>query len=99
LADFIAKAVDGDPHICTYGWAYRTLFETSFKKISMAYAQKALQLARRTHPHELHGLGLVRLDTFIVSKKNGFPGDGYWPIAHHDREEWDRVLGNASILD
>lgn len=99
LADFIAKAVNGDPHICTYGWAYRTLFKTSFKKFSMAYAQKTLQLARRTHPRELPGLGLVRLDTFIVSKKNGFPGDGYWSIAHHDREEWGRALGNGSILD
>jgi hypothetical protein len=99
LVYLIAKAVEGDPQICTYGWASRTLFNTSYAKFSMAYAQKAIQLACRTRPRELPGLGLVRLDTFIVSKKDGFPSDGYWPAAHHDREEWGRVLGNATILD
>jgi len=65
----------------------------------MAYAQKAIQVACRTRPRELPGLGLVKLDTFIVSKKDGLPSDGYWPAARHDREEWERVLGNANILD
>jgi hypothetical protein len=99
LSYFIAKAVGGDPHICTYGWAYRALLKASYAKFSMAYAQKAIQLACRTRPRELPGLGLVRLDTFIVSKKDGFPSEGYWHVAHHDREEWGRVLGNATILD
>ncbi len=57
------------------------------------------ELARRTTPRELPGLGFVRLDAFIVSKKNGRPSDSYWPPAQHDREEWERVLGNATILD
>jgi hypothetical protein len=65
----------------------------------MAYALKAIDLACHTRPRELPGLGLVRLDTFIVSKKDGFPSEGYWPVAHHDREEWERVLGSARILD
>ena len=99
LARFIAKAIEGDPQVCTYGWAYRALFNASYTKFSMAYAQKAIQVACRTHPRELPGLGLVRLDTFIVSKKDGLPSDGYWPAARHDREEWERVLGNARILD
>jgi hypothetical protein len=99
LAHFIAQAIEGDPHVCTYRWAYRVLFNAPCVKFSMAYAQKAIQLACRTHPRELPGLGLVRLDTFIVSKKGRFPSDGYWPVAHHDREEWGRVLGNAAILD
>lgn len=99
LAHFIAKAIEGDPQICTYGWAYRALFNASYTKFSMAYAQKAIQLACRTDPRDLPGLGPVRLDAFIVSKKDGLPGDGYWPVAHHDRDEWERVLGNAMILD
>jgi hypothetical protein len=99
LEHFIEKAIDGAPQVCTYGWAYRALFNASYKKFSMAYAQKAIQLACRTHPRELPGLGLVRLDAFIVSKKDGLPSGGYWPVAHHDREDWERVLGNATILD
>jgi len=99
LGYFIAKAAEGDPRVCTYGWAYRTLFNASYAKFSMAYARKAIQLACRTHPRELRGLGAVRLDTFIVSKKDGIPSDGYWPNACHDREEWERVLGNARMLD
>jgi hypothetical protein len=99
LAHFIAQAINGDPQVCTYGWAYRTLFDASYTKFSMAYAPKAIEMARRTGPSELPGLGLVRLDTFIVSKRDGLPGDGYWPAAHHDLEEWERVLGNATIID
>ena len=99
LGYFIAKAVEGDAQVCTYGWAYRKLLKASYVKFSMAYAQKVIQLACRTHPRELPGLGPVRLDTFIVLKKDGMPSGGYWLVAHHDREEWERVLGNARVLD
>ena len=59
----------------------------------VVYAQKAIQLACGTHPRELPGPGLVRLDTFMVAKKDGFPSDGYWPVAQHDREEWAECWG------
>ena len=98
LARFIEKAVQGEPQVCTYGWAYRTLFNASYSKFSMAYAKKTVEVACRTRPRELPGLGLVRLDTFIVSKKDGLPSVGYWSVAHHDREEWARVLGSATVL-
>jgi hypothetical protein len=93
MTEIRCEAVEGDPYICTYGWAYRALFNTSYPKFSMAYAQKAIQVACRTRPRELPGLGLVRLDTFIVSKKDGFPSVGYWHAAQHDREEWGRPGG------
>jgi hypothetical protein len=99
LALFIAKAIEGNPQVCTYGWAYRTLFNASYTKFSMAYARKAVEVACRTRPRELPGLGMVRLDAFIVSKRDGLPSDGYWPAAHHDREDWERVLGYATIVD
>jgi hypothetical protein len=99
LAYFVEKAVEGDPHVCTYGWAYQKLFNSSYEKFSMAYAQKAVQVASRTRPRELAGLGFVRLDTFIVSKRERLPSHGYWSAAHHDEEEWARVLGNATLLD
>ena len=35
----------------------------------------------------------------IVSKKDGLPSAGYWPAVPHDREDWERALGNAKILD
>jgi hypothetical protein len=99
LSLLIAKAVDGDPQVCTYAWAYRVLFNSSYSKWSQAYANRVIELARCTTPRELPGLGFVRLDAFIVSKKDGRPSDGYWPPAEHDREEWERVLGDATILD
>ena len=99
LAFFVAKAAEGDPQVCTYAWAYRALFNASYGKFSQAYARKVIDLACRTRPRELAGLGLVRLDAFIVSQKDGVPSDGYWPVAHHDREEWERTLGNAKVLD
>jgi hypothetical protein len=99
LSLLIAKAVEGDPQVCTYARAYRVLFNSSYSKWSQAYASRVIELARRTTPRELPGLGFVRLDAFIVSKKDGRPSDGYWPPAQHDREEWERVLGDATILD
>ena len=99
LSLLIAKAVEGDPQVCTYAWAYRVLFNSSYSKWSQAYANRVIELARRTTPRELPGLGFVRLDAFIVSKKAGRPSDGYWPPAQHDREDWERVLGCATVLD
>jgi hypothetical protein len=99
LAFFIAKALEGDPQVCTYAWAYRRLVDASYTKYSQAYAQRVINIARRTRPRDLPGLGLVLLDAFIVSKKDGYPSTGYWPAAHHDREDWERALGNAKILD
>lgn len=99
LSFFIAKAVDGDPQLCTYAWAYRVLFNGSYSKWSQAYANRVIHLARQTAPRELPGLGFVRLDAFVVSKKDGRPSNGYWTTAQHDREEWERVLGAATILD
>ena len=95
----IAKAVEGDPQVCTYAWAYRVLFNASYSRFSQAYSRQVIDIACRTRPRQLPGLGLVRLDAFIVSKKDRFPSNGYWPAAHHDREEWERVLGHASLLD
>lgn len=98
-AFFIAKAIDGDPQVCTYGWAYRRLFNASYQRFSQAFARQVIELACRTCRRELPGLGSVRLDTFIVSQKDGLPSAGYWAAAHHDRDEWERALGNAKVLD
>jgi hypothetical protein len=99
LLYFIGKALDGDPQVCSYGWAYRKLFNTSYGKYSQAFTNKVVEVAKRTRAVDLPGLGLVQLDTFIVSKGDRRPSDGYWPAAHHSREEWERSLGNARMLD
>jgi hypothetical protein len=99
LSRLIAKAVEGDPQVCTYARAYRVLFNRSYSKWSQEYANRVIELARRTTLRELSGLGFVRLDAFIVSKKDGRPSDGYWPLAQHDREDWERALGCATVLD
>jgi hypothetical protein len=58
LAYFIAKAAGGDPQVCTYAWAFRALLNAGYSKFSQAYARKVLDLACRTRPCELAGLGL-----------------------------------------
>ncbi len=99
LARFIDRAVEGIPEVCTYAWAYRALVNASYGRFSQAYARQVIDLARGTRPRELPGLGLVRLDAFIVAKKDRLPSAGHWPAAHYDREEWERTLGNAKLLD
>ncbi len=96
---FIAQARDGDPEICTYAWAYRALIRADYGSFSQAYARQVIDLAFGTQPRELPGLGPVRLDAFIVSKNDRHPGDGHWETAQYDREDWERVLGNARLLD
>lgn len=99
LADFITRATAGDPEVCTYAWAYRFLAGSVNKKFSQAYARQLIELASRTAPRDLPGLGLVHLDAFIVSKKDRVPSEGHWRNAQYDREEWVRVLGNARLLE
>lgn len=102
----ITKVTEGNPEICTYAWAYRALFNASYEKFSQAYTKRVVDAARSTRPRELPGLGLVRLDTFIVSIKDRLPSDGYWSTASHDRQTWLAVFGttqpsisNQSIRD
>lgn len=99
LDQLVRKALEGDPLVCTYAWAYRCVFNASFRKWSQAYANRVIEVARHTHLRELPGLGPVRLDAFVVSKSDGRPSAGHWESAHYDREEWERSLGNALVLD
>ena len=99
LTQFVSKALQGDPQVCTYAWAYRHLFDASYVKFSQAFTSRVIRAARSTHPRLLAGLGPVRLDTFIVSKQTRRPSDGYWHTAPHDREDWERALGTATVLD
>lgn len=98
LDHFVQSAKEGDAQICTYAWAYRYLFGKSAPKWSQAYAKKVLALAENTPPTELPTLGKVGLDSFIVSSRTGLPGEGHWKCSNYDREEWERVLGTATVL-
>jgi hypothetical protein len=91
-------AKKGDAKICTYAWAYHRLFGESPRKWSQAYAKKVITLAKKTPIAELLTLGNVGLDSFIVSSKTGLPGEGHWKTSAYDREEWERVLGTATLL-
>ena len=48
LGHFVAKAVAGNPEVCTYAWAYRALVKASYERFSQAYARKVIALACRT---------------------------------------------------
>jgi hypothetical protein len=95
---FIKCAQEGNAEICTYAWAYRHLFDGSYLKWSQAYAKKVLSVATITPPAELAGFGKVRLDAFIVSSNTRLPGNGHWESAAYIREDWERVLGTATVL-
>jgi hypothetical protein len=95
---FVQSAKEGDARICTYGWAYRRLFGEFTSKWSQAYAKKVLALAVNTPLIELPTLGKVGLDSFIVSSRTGLPGEGHWKCSAYDRDDWERVLGTATVL-
>lgn len=95
---FVERAVEGQPHVCTYAWAYEYLTGKHPTRWSQAYAQEIIGLALTTHPLPVPGLGRVRLDAFIVLKSNGEPSGGYWPAASHDASTWRKVLGAANLL-
>jgi hypothetical protein len=91
-------ANEGDAKIRTYAWAYQRLFGESPRKWSQAYAKKVITLSENTPVAELPTLGGVGLDSFVVSSKTGLPGEGHWKCSAYDREEWERVLGTATLL-
>jgi hypothetical protein len=95
---FVRCAKEGDAKICTYAWAYQRLFGESPLKWSQAYAKKVITLSDNTPVTELPTLGNVGLDSFIVSSKTGLPGEGHWKCSAYDREEWERLLGTATLL-
>ena len=96
---FIERAREGNAQVCTYAWAYRYLFNASYSKWSQAYANQVVLVAEKTPLAELPGLGAVRLDAFIVASKTGLPGNGHCESANYDREDWERVLGTATLLE
>jgi hypothetical protein len=98
LDDLVRSAKHGDARICTYAWAYRHLFGEPGLKWSQAYAKKVLAVAVNTPAIEFPTLGKVGLDSFIVSSGTGIPGEGHWKCSAYDREEWERVLGTATVL-
>jgi predicted nuclease with RNAse H fold len=99
LNRFILRAMDGNPEVCTYSWAYRYLFNASYDKWSQAYVNQVVAFAQRTLPLQLPGLGMVRLDTFVVTRTDERPSSGHWKSARYDNEDWERVLGSAVVLD
>jgi hypothetical protein len=94
----IERAGDGNSQICTYSWAYRHVFGASYSKWSQAYANQIVSVAASTVPAELPGLGAVRLDAFVVASKTCLPSESHWESAYYDREDWERVLGTATVL-
>ncbi len=75
------------------------VFNTSYDKWSHAYVNQVVALAQRTLPLQLPGLGMVRLDSFVVAKTDEKPSSGHWKSARYNSEDWERVLGSAVVLD
>lgn len=94
----LARSARHDPQVVSYAWAYRNILGLTYEKWSQAYGQQVIRVARATEPTEVPGLGLARLDAFIVAKKTRFPADGHWKDAGYDREDWERALGTARLI-
>jgi hypothetical protein len=94
LVDLAEK---GQPHVCTYAWAYAHVIRQPAKPWSQAYANRIWRLALETRPVALPGLGEVQLDTFIVSKQTREPAAGYWERGRCDPDRWRRVLRGATV--
>jgi len=95
----VTQAHNGDAHICTYSWAYRHIFDTTYLKWSQAYASQVVAMAQDTAAADLIGLGTVRLDAFVVNRRTGLPSDGHWDAVNYERGDWERVLGTATLLE
>lgn len=97
--ELIQRALHGNPGIVNFKTAYKIFFDQpNLETWSQAYAPRVVSVARNVPLAHLPGLGAVRLDTFIVNSRTHMPGESHWKDAHYDREDWERVLGNATIL-
>lgn len=98
LDRFIAAVEAGRPEVCTYAWAYSQMVNPDYGKWSQGFTVKTLNLAKQSSKKQCEGLGMVRLDTFIVSKSSGKPSGGHWADVAYSEADWERVLGGAECL-
>lgn len=97
--ELIQRALHGNAGIINYKTAYQVIFNLpNLERWAQAFGQKVVLVAENVPIAHLPGLGAVRLDTFIVRSRTHMPGDRHWNDAHYEREDWERVLGNATIL-
>ena len=68
-------------------------------KFTPAYGAQLLRLAIRTAWYDIDGLGLVRLDTFLVNQRAHRPGDGHWAQTTSSDEDWDRTFHGATVIE
>lgn len=97
-----AGADRNDPILLGYGAAWKLLLpnrEYPQNKGPNAWGE-IIALAEATTPQLLHGLGPVRLDTFLVAETRipPTPGDGHWKQVDYEPDEWLRVFGDACLI-
>ncbi len=95
----LRHARGGEPRICTYADAYQRIFGYRPGPWLPSHAGELVRVARAVAPVSLGGLGMVRLDTFIVAAANHTPGSGYWETSDHDEDDWREALGSARLLE
>ncbi|MBM4357194.1 MAG: DUF429 domain-containing protein [Deltaproteobacteria bacterium] len=88
----------GNPRVITYQAAYRELFRRAPAKWSQGYTAQVTSVAASTETISILGLGLARLDTFVVNKQRK-PGTSHWDAVTYEPEEWERVFGGAEMTD
>ena len=99
LEHLIAKVEKGDPKVCTYSFVHKHMLLVVVDRWLPSYATEVINIARDTPEMLLPGLGNVHLDTFIVAKDTGKPGEGHWDDVTYNEEDWNRVLGKAQVID
>jgi hypothetical protein len=96
LKRLVSWGKSGEAVVCTYKAAFEHIFSKNWR--GQGHSQQVTRVAEATQLVELHGLGLVRLDAFIVTGKTRSPGLGHWKRAEYDREQWERALGTADLI-
>lgn len=87
---------DGVASVCSYAEAIELVFQLPF---SRARVREVAQLASGVGGETLANLGRVNLDTFIVSKKSGMPGDGHWKTAAYEKDAWLAIFTSGCAPD
>jgi hypothetical protein len=78
--------------VISYKGAYTALVGPPPRPWAQADSGKVLNAAKSSGVRDFAGLP-VELDTFIVSKKLGVPGDGHYISRRYNKEKWRETFG------
>jgi hypothetical protein len=96
LRFLVDRCKNGKPILVTYAFVSKHVLRN---QVWHGYqTSTVLKIAESITPLKLKGLGKVCLDTFIVNKTTGMPGDGHWKDVGYTKKQWEDVFKGAELL-